>query len=194
MKYMIQLFLLFVLAIGCAENTNNENDSSANSKKLLVEKSFIDFVSELDEMELPTRINAQSSFMGSSDSFDTLSFKKYGHSYALRPVGVFYEKDNRIGIISFGIGDMGAVPFLSTYDSIGNRIDSSSFYETSGYGPGYEAMEYLTFDTGGKIVMTDTIKIYPLNENDDIIDSIVTIKTSRTIFQIMEDGSIEKRK
>ena len=98
-------------------------------------------------------------------------FEKYKHTWTSHPLGIYYRNDMTVGIIDCSIGDWGLVPFLTTYDLNGNKIDSTSFYKKSGQDMGYEAIEHLTFKENNSIVVIDTVKRWDFNEDEsDIVE------------------------
>lgn len=58
---------------------------------------------------------------------------------------------------------------LTLYDLKGNKIDSTGFYDKRGQDMGYEAIEYVTFNSGRRITVLDTVKLWLLNEDKSAI-------------------------
>ena len=91
--------------------------------------------------------------------------------------------------VDLSIGDIGLVPFLTSYDLDGNKLDSLGPYKKSGWDMGYEAVEYVTFNSDLTILVADTVKRWKLNEDetDIIVDSVkVTIDT--VIYRLSDKG------
>ena len=99
-----------------------------------------------------------------------------------------------MGIVDCGIGDWGPVPFLTTYDFQGNKIDSTGFYDKSGCDMGYEGIEHLTFHADGQIVVLDTVKQWDIQaDKSDIVKGSMKMTTGKVEYRIGGNGRIVKR-
>ena len=107
---------------------------------------FEKHISTLDQIPLPLKHNPMGKLQDLSKQFDTSSFKTYKHIWTSQPLGIYYQDEKTVGIIDCSIGDWGLIPFLTTYDFKGNKIDSTGFYVKSGQDLGYQAIEYLTIN------------------------------------------------
>jgi len=88
---------------------------------------------------------------------------------------------------------LGPAPFVTTYDLIGNKIDSIGIFSKTRFDIGYEAMEYFTINTDGSIVVIDSTKTWDLNEDeDDIVEGTMKLNVGKTIYLISESGKIMK--
>ena len=182
--------ILFLFA--CEEkgpnSTSQEEKSDANNWV-----SFEKYLSSLEMIELPLIHNPNIGLPEISRGYDKNGFKKYHHSWAMQPLGILYKSDQSTGIIDCSAGDWGLVPFLMTYDLEGNKIDSAKFYSISGRDMAYEAIEHLHINEDLSVTITDTVKRWEIKEDQsDIVEGSMKMKTGKTEFQIHRDGRIKK--
>ena len=167
----------------CSCNFQNKNSNSE----------FKHYILSLDKIDLPLKTNPFGKLPEISKEFNKQAFNKYKHSWSSQPLGIYYQNQNSIGVIDCAIGDLGLVPFLTTYDLKGNKIDSTGFYNKTGLDMGYEAIEYITFNTDMTITVIDTIKRWNLKDNEtDIIDGSMRMTSDEFQYQILSNGQIEK--
>lgn len=183
----IRLFILISFALcACNGQTENEETDKPNSD-------FEAYITTLDLIPLPLSANPVNELPELSKNFDHKGFEKYKHVWTSQPLGIYYKNDQSIGIIDCSIGDWGLVPFLTTYNLDGTKIDSTAFYIKSGRDMGYDAMEYLTFNENNTIVVLDTVKRWDIHTDESLInESDMKITTGRVEYQISANGKIEK--
>jgi hypothetical protein len=155
------------------------------------ESEFQEYIKTLDHINLPLKISPYSKLPNISNDFDEDGFKKFKHGWASKPLGVLFNQDNLIGLIDYSIGDAGPSPFLSIFNSNGEKLDSSNFYNKAGWDIGYEAFEYITFNEDKTITVIDTVKRWKLNEDkSDILENTETITSGKVTYKILKEGKI----
>lgn len=185
MKRSLIVSLGLILFLSC----NNIATKNRSDKQL--QSDFEKYVSTLDTISLPLEYNVLGKLPEISKNYDKTDFEKYKHVWTSKPLGVLYKNKNTIGIVDLSIGDWGFVPFLTTYDWNGNKIDSISFFGKTGEDFGYYAIEYLTLNKNKTISVVDTIKEWKVNEaGTDTIAGSLKIKTELTKYEILNDGRI----
>jgi len=194
LKQVIILALTLTTLLSCS-NTIEKKDSASNEEKIEQSKSdFEIYLSSLDQIPLPLKTNPLGQLPKISKKYDINGFQKFKHIWTSQPLGIYYRDHKIIGIIDCSIGDCGLVPFLTTYDFKGNKIDSASFYKKSGQGIGYEAIEYLKFEKNKTIIVLDTVKQWDLNEDEtDIVERSMKMTTGKVVYRILDNGQIERK-
>jgi hypothetical protein len=183
MKHFSILIIVLTFLWSC---TNHKEHSTIND--------FEKYVSTLDQIPLPLKHNPLGQLPELSKDYNKNDFKKFKHIWTSQPLGIFYRDDKTIGIIDCSVGDWGLVPFLTTYDLKGNKIDSTGFYDKSGQDLGYNAIEHLTFAENRIIIVVDTVKRWDINENkSDITEGSMKMTTGKVVYRILENGRIEKK-
>jgi len=81
---------------------------------------FNDYISSLNNVSLPLNFDINSS-LNKPSNFNESLFKKFKQKWTSYPYGIVYRNNKTIGIIETSIADNGIVPFLMTYDIIGNE-------------------------------------------------------------------------
>jgi len=193
MRKIILSFISLTVLCGCNIKTEKINSKHNAENVERINSDFYKYLSTLDSIPLPLEHNSMGKFPNLSKKFDKSGFEKYKHTWTSQPLGIYYRDSMTIGIIDCSIGDWGLVPFLTTYDLKGNKIDSTSFYEKSGQDLGYEAIEHLTLNQNRTITLTDTVKRWDINKDQtDIIDGSLKMTTGKVEFRIQENGQIVK--
>lgn len=188
MKQLILTTIILSVIWGCSSHTNEKKVTKQGMSN------FENYVSTLDHIPIPLKSNPLARLPESSKNFDKNAFEKYKHAWTSQPLGIYYKDEKTVGIIDCSIGDWGLVPFLTTYDLEGNKIDSTRFYEKSGQDIGYEATEHVTFNTDRTITVLDTVKLWDLNEDEtDIVQGSMKITTGKVEYRVLENGRIEKK-
>lgn len=184
-----------MLSVFCSCNSRPKEQGSTKSHQKIEkpDSDFEDYISTLDHMPLPLQMNPFTELPKISKNYDKSAFEKYRHSWSNQPLGIYYRDDKTIGIVDFGTGEVGFVPFLMTYDLNGNKVDSTGFYDISGQGLGYEAIEHLTFNTDRTIVVQDTVKRWDLDEEEtEIVEGSMKMTSGSVEYRILGNGRIEK--
>lgn len=190
----ILTFILFVLTSCTTDNkpssdlTTIENEQQGN-----LEISFENYLKTLDQIPLPFSYNPHGKLPELSKNYNKIGFEKYRQVWASQPLGILYNDNKTVTIIDCYIGDWGLVPFLTTYDKQGNKIDSLAPFKKTGKDMGYDAIEYLTINKDKTILVSDSVRTYALKHDSSGID-----ETSRkltiglTKYTIDENGRIKK--
>jgi hypothetical protein len=192
MSQRIIYTILFATFFSCDSPTKKERITESNNATEQKNSEFENYISTLDRIPLPLEANTLGQFPKTSKNFDKNAFKKYKHIWTSQPLGIYYQDNNTIGIIDCSIGDWGLVPFLTTYDLEGNKIDSTGFYRKSGQDMGYEAIEHVTFNADRTITVLDTVKRWDMNKDEtDIIEESIQILTGKAEYRVLNNGRIE---
>ena len=192
MKKLFILSMVVTTLWSCNPTDKKKDSVSKEEKPEHVSSDFELYISTLDKIPIPLMTNPLGKLPEISKNFDQKGFEKYKHTWTSHPLGIYYRNDMTVGIIDCSIGDWGLVPFLTTYDLNGNKIDSTSFYKKSGQDMGYEAIEHLTFKENNSIVVIDTVKRWDFNEDEsDIVEGSMKMTTGKVEYQILESGQIQ---
>jgi len=200
-KIAVILSIFAIIAYGCGQR-NNQKQTELNIDTLAIDignalsvSNFENYILTLDLISLPLEYHIfYDTLPDISKKYDEEGFQKYNYGdWTYQPLGIFYKDDQTIGIIDYSMGDAGLVPFLTTYDLKGNKIDSTNFYVKSGWDIEYAAIEYLIFNENKTIIVLDTVKCWELNENGtNIKEGSMKETTGKTEYRIRENGKIEK--
>lgn len=193
MKQVIIATIALFILWGCENQVKKELSTESNNTTKQSLSDFEQYIASLNQIPLPLTHNPLTKLPKLSKSYDKNGFEKYKHTTTSQPLGVYYQDDKTIGIIDCSIGDWGLVPFLTTYDLNGNKIDSIGFYKKTGQDMGYEAIEHLTLNKDRSITITDTVKQWELNKDQsDILEGTMKITTGKIKYQVLKNGEIEK--
>lgn len=194
MRQIIIATIFLSVLWSCNSSTKKEKSTESDKSTEQTNSDFESYISTLDQITLPLETNPLGQLPEISKNFDKNKFEKYKHTWTSQPLGIYFQNEKTIGIIDCSIGDWGLVPFLTTYDLKGNKIDSTGFYDKSGQDMGYEAIEHVTFNTDRRITVLDTVKRWDFNEDEtDIIEGSMKMTTGKVEFRILENGRIEKK-
>lgn len=194
MRQIIIATIFLSVLWSCNSSTKKEKSTESDKSTEQTNSDFESYISTLDQITLPLETNPLGQLPEISKNFDKNKFEKYKHTWTSQPLGIYFQDEKTIGIIDCSIGDWGLVPFLTTYDLKGNKIDSTGFYDKSGQDMGYEAIEHVTFNTDRRITVLDTVKRWDFNEDEtDIIEGSMKMTTGKVEFRILENGRIEKK-
>jgi len=194
MRQLIISIILFITLFSCTSPTKKEQSTETVKSTEQTNSDFENYISTLDQITLPLEANPLGQLPETSKYFDKNAFEKYKHTWTSQPLGIYYQDDKTIGIIDCSIGDWGLVPFLTTYDLKGKKIDSTGFYKKSGQDMGYEAIEHVTFNADKSITVLDTVKHWDFNEDEtDIIEGSMKMTTGKVEYRVLDNGRIEKK-
>jgi hypothetical protein len=183
MKKIILFFVLLILISCAVKNTQERGDQL-----------FSNYLKTLDKIDLPFHHSSVGEFPELSKKYDSLGFAKYKHVWTSKPLGKLFETDSIVVLVDLSIGDNNLVPFITTFDRFGNKIDSLGPYEKSGGDIGYQAVEYLTINKDRFIIVVDTVETWKLNEDEsDIIEDSSIVTSDTTIYHITNTGKIVKK-
>ncbi len=192
MKKVIVSLLVLTTLLSCNSNKEQKNKILDEVKAEKVSSEFDIYVSTLNQITIPLKVNPWGEFPKTSNTFHKKGYEKYKLSWTSQPLGIYYKDESTIGIIDCSVGDVGLVPFLITYDLKGNKIDSTGFYKKSGRDLGYEAIEHVTFNANKTIVVLDTIKRWSIDEDkSDIVEGSMKMTTGKVEYRILKNGKIE---
>jgi hypothetical protein len=198
MKQTISIltFILFVFT-SCSTDTKTSTDTTTpeNSQRDNSANDFEKYLKTLDQIPLPFSHNSFEPLEALSKNYDKKTFEKYKHIRSNQPLGILFNNSKTVTLIDFSIGDFGIVPFLTTYDKQGNKIDSLVPYQKTRHDPGYVAIEYLTINKNKTILVVDSVTTYSLlPRNSDFGDMSGKVTTGVTKYIIEPNGRIRENK
>jgi hypothetical protein len=201
---------LILILLGCSTENNNLSDErdpvdsikkkdsivfNKTTSNSTIERSNINFdeyLKSLDQISLPLKHNSVGHLPEISNDYDKHGFEKYSYNGTSKPLGILYNDGNTITLVDCSIGDYSLVPFFTTYDKLGNKIDSLGPYKKSGEGEGYYAIEYITIQSNKTIIVEDTVITWPAQEDQTELNQ--KISTERIKYTFEKDGRILKGK
>ena len=187
--------MLLFLFSNCNGKVDNKGTLISERKIELSRSNFKNYIMTLDQIPTPLKCNPKGQLPRFSTDYDKEKFEFYKHTSTSQPLGIYYQDDKTVGIIDCYFGDWGLVPFLTTYDLNGNKIDSTSFYELSGSDMGYEGIEHLTFTSDKTIIMLDTLKRWEIDkEKSTVKKGSMNITYGKMEYRILENGKIKKKR
>ncbi len=182
------------MLISCSEKTQ-KNEISSKNVEITETTNFNEYLKSLNQIPLPFKYASSdgNEFPNISSNYDKKGFSKYKHSWTSKPLGILYKNKNYVSIIDLAIGDYSYVPFLTSYDLKGNKIDSLSVFKVSGVDFGYEAVEYLHLKPKMIFSVSDTIKRWKINKTEtDVIENSLKITTKTINYKYSENGKFVK--
>lgn len=188
--------LLFALT-SCSTKIKTPSDLATikNMQSDNSELNFEDYLKTIDQIPLPLSHNSLGKLPILSTNYNKKAFEKYKHVWTSQPLGILFKDEKTVTLVDCSMGDWGLVPFLTTYDRQGKKIDSLGPYKKSGQGMGYSAIEYLTINKDKTIIVKDTVTTYSLNANKtDIVETTKKNSTGITKYIIELNGRISESK
>ena len=168
------------------------NKLQQNENKLKNE--FEEYLETLDKIPLPLTYCPFAKLPELSKNYNKDSFEKYKHIWTSQPLGILYSDTNIVTLIDCSIGDMGLVPFLTTFDRKGNKLDSLAPFKKTGDDMGYHALEYLTINKNGEILVADTVETYALSQDSTVVnEGSIKIQFGTTKYFIDNNGHFKTR-
>jgi len=191
MKHTLNILLLILTLISCKNQSKTElTTTDSELKKDRVELNFKEYVKTLDNIKLPLKYSLSES-SEYSKKYSKEGFEKYKHVWTYKPLGILYENDKTVVIADLSIGDGGLVPFITSFDLNGNKIDSLGPYTKSGMDMGYEGIEFLIIKDNRTLTVIDSILKWKLNnDKTDIIENSLKITSDTVTYRIKENGKI----
>jgi len=198
MKQTIYILTLIFLALtSCSTDSKSSSDTTTteNEQQDNSINNFENYLKTLDQIPLPLSHNPLGQLPTLSKNYDQTSFEKYKHVWTSQPLGILFNDSKTVTLIDCSIGDWGLVPFLTTYDRQGNKIDSLGPYKKTGEDMGYKAIEYLTISKDKTILVSDSVTTYALKpDSSDIDETSRKLTIGLTKYTIETDGHIREQK
>lgn len=198
MKHIIHILVIFLLVFAsCSTGSKSSADMKINKNEQQnnSENNFEKYLQTLDQIPLPFSHNPLEQLSTLSQNYDKTAFEKYKHAGTSKPLGILFNDTETVILIDCAIGDCGLVPFLTTYDKRGNKIDSLGPYKKSGEDIGYKAIEYLIISKDKTILVKDSVTTYALkSENSDVDETSRKLTIGSTKYTIEKDGHIREYK
>jgi hypothetical protein len=200
MIYRYSIALIFLFTFGCSTDNisvdNSEKDVKQSnhiqtdfSDSEQTDVSFDTYLKSLDRIPLPLKYHALEKLPELSTDYNRDGFERFKHAWANQPLGILNSNDKIVTLVHCSIGDMGLVPFFTTYDRQGNKLDSLGPFKKTGDDMGYHAMEYMTIENDREIIMMDTVERYSLTPDETQVDeSTRKIEFGKTIYHIDDEG------
>ena len=180
MKHLAIICILTLL-ICCDKKKESQPEHSA----------FDTYLNSLATLPTPQHFGTNLRLANLSLAYDSALFLKYKNAWADRPYGKVVYNDSTIVVIEVAIGEF-VVPLLTTFDREGNKVDSLDLFEQVGWDIGFHADEFITLTADKKIIITDSITRWDLNETqDDIIEGTEKLTVKTFVYTIDGQGSIK---
>lgn len=190
----ITLFFLAILMFTLSSCSTKNKSVAGTGKQFNAKNPFEIYLTTLEQIPLPFKYNPLGKLPELSKNYDKKAFEKYSYFGTSKPLGVLFNDSKTVTIVDCSIGDNGLVPFLTTYDKKGNKIDSLAPFQKSGGDIGYFAIEYLTITKDKNVVVLDSITTYKLkSDNSDVDESTKKITTGLIKYTIAENGQIKNK-
>jgi hypothetical protein len=191
---------IFLSLLSCSSGEKKNLHSGLNmtdsvdTQPVTIENGELErYIKSLDQISLPLKHSSTGDFSELSNNYDKQGFEKFKHVWTSKPLGLLFQTDKSVVTVDLSIGDISLIPFILTYDLKGNKIDSLGPYKKSGFDMGYAAVEYLTIKQDRTIMVTDSVKVWELNEDEtDVIEGSMTVTVDTTIYRITDTGKIVK--
>ncbi|MBK8848490.1 MAG: hypothetical protein IPO27_18900 [Bacteroidetes bacterium] len=196
-KSMCILTFILLALTNCSNDSKSFTDmtSAENQKQINSENIFENYLKTLEQIPLPFSHNPFEQLPALSKNYNKTVFEKYKHVWTTQPLGILFNDSKTVTLIDFAIGDLGLVPFLTTYDRQGIKIDSLGPYKKTGEDMGYKAIEYLTIFKDKTISVSDSVTIYTLKpDSSDIDKTSIKLTIGLTKYTIEADGHFRKQK
>ncbi|MBC7485668.1 MAG: hypothetical protein H7282_02820 [Cytophagaceae bacterium] len=205
---IVLLSLTFLLA-NCSQNTDESkkesskdtldnvitNNGMLNKSKydtVSLDIDFDEYVSSLDQIPLPLKHNPLAYLPELSTHYSKEGFEKYKSESASQPFGILYKNENTITLVDYSIGDIGPAPFFTTYDKLGNKIDSLAPYKKTGGDDGYYAIEYISILSDHTLVVEDSVVTWPTGAERSKLNEKISTAKIKYVFE--KDGRISSHK
>jgi len=201
MKTTSLTLIIVIISFGCNFFRKQENSKSSQVEELIQsteikDNNFRKYIESLDEISLSFKHSSSiEKFPKLSMNYDKQTFEKYKNKsgWAEKPFGVLFKNNKSVVTIDLLVGDIENVPVIMSYDLRGNKIDSLWLYQKSGYDMGYVGIEYFTIYEDRRIMVTDSIKIWKLNDGEtNIIEDSFSITVDTVFYRIADNGKILK--
>ena len=185
--------LVLSALMSCNQLSQQKTDAPKEEKFAPSDSEFGTYLSSLDNIPLPLNHNPLGKLPDISQNYERKGFERFRHTWTTKPLGIYYHDGKTVGIIDCSVGDWGLVPFLTTYDLEGNKIDSTGLHDKSGIDMGYDAIEHLSFYKDRRISVVDTVRRWEKNQDgSDLIEGSMKMTSGKTVYRILENGQIEK--
>ena len=151
MRKLVVLTTVLLFLVACTETPDQKA------------KKFKQYKQSVGELKLPAKHNSTILFAEIPETTDGDLYKRFGLAHAYKPAGVVHTSDSISIIMDLMVSEAGHAPNLVSYDAFGNKIDSISLYQKSGWDIGYQAIEYLFVESGNMIYVIDSVSTFELN-------------------------------
>ncbi len=190
----ITLNFLAILFFALSSCSTKNNSVSGTGEQFNAKNPFVNYLTTLEQIPLPFKYNPLGKLPELSKDYNKQAFEKYNYFGSSKPLGILFNDAKTVTIVDCSIGDNGLVPFLTTYDKKGIKIDSLAPFQKSGGDVGYFAVEYLTITKDKTIVVLDSVTTYKLkHDNSDVDESTKKITTGLIKYTIAENGQIKNK-
>lgn len=183
-KWLPVLSIAFLM--GCSQSkTKTAGDVTALT--------FSDYLKTLDTIPLPIWHSCSDfPFPDMSLHFDSAGFKKYGDRNCAKPFGILLNNNQNVVTIDLSNGDDCLVPFLSSFDETGHKLDSLDLYQKAYDDTASAVVPYFRIARDKRIVVIDTTKNWKNDQSSNMIPGSETIAIDSTIYYLSDKGKFTK--
>lgn len=103
------------------------------------------------------------------------------------------ETKKNFNIVIFLMPAFPYIPIIKTYDSDGKKISELQLFTNCGGDPGFLERQYIEIRQDFQMIKTDSIWRWKLDDKHYNIDSTKKIEVTRSIFEIDENGFINRK-
>lgn len=157
---------------------------------------FQEYLNTLEQIPLPFTHNSFVPIEALSKNYHKKRFKQFKHHGSTVPLGILFKDRKTVVLIDISDNQLG-VPFLTTYDKQGNKIDSLALYPKTSQdfrnNVIYVSKAYFTIYKNKSIRLIDTVtthRLLPRNSNAGDMREKVRVSVKK--YSIEPYGRIRK--
>ncbi|MEY4141300.1 MAG: hypothetical protein RL110_671 [Bacteroidota bacterium] len=174
MKSPLSVLIVFLFAVTSCSDHIKTTTSSKNPIYSTSDKSASDFqeyLNTLEQIPLPFTHNSFVPIEALSKNYHKKRFKQFKHHGSTVPLGILFKDRKTVTLIDISDDQLG-VPFLTTYDKLGNKIDSLALYPKTSQdfrnNVIYVSKAYFTIYKNKSIRLIDTVTTHRLLPRNSI--------------------------
>lgn len=199
MKSPLSVLIVFLFAItSCSDHikTTTASKDPIHSTSDKSASDFQEYLNTLEQIPLPFTHNSFVPIEALSKKYHKNRFKQFKHHGSTVPLGILFKDQKTVALIDISDDQLG-VPFLTTYDRKGNKIDSLALYPKTRQdfrdNVIYLSKAYFTIYKNKSIRLVDTVtthRLLPRNSNAGDMREKVRISVKK--YSIEPHGRIRK--
>ena len=199
MKSLLSVLIFFWFAISSCSDHIKTTTASKDPIHSTSDKSASDFqeyLNTLEQIPLPFTHNSFVPIEALSKNYHKNRFQQFKHHGSTVPLGIFFKDRKTVALIDISDDQLG-VPFLTTYDKQGNKIDSLALYPKTRQDFRDHVIclskAYFTIHKNKSIWLVDTVtthRLLPRNSNAGDMREKVRVSVKK--YSIEPNGRIRK--